>query len=207
MLEADLLVSGGGDGRANTRQVARFVRNNFESQRARVNQRETVAAIRHIDRQRAVAFHFKRRVQTLYIRWYVVKLDAPGFAALAEGAHLYQPGRRFQAEAGFRLLHGDHAAVQQHGGDANRIRAGHRRRVLGLHDDEAPGGIWVLRRYKQVNVLEYAAARLVQDKTAQGLIVRDPARLLPDCFARGRGHAADDDIADLAFGMTRNQMY
>lgn len=48
---------------------------------------------------------------------------------------------------------------------------------------------------------EHAAARFVQDEVAQGLVIGDPAALFPDRVT-GRGQdAADDDIADLAFGM------
>ena len=78
--------------------------------------------------------------------------------------------------------------------------------MLGLHDDEAVSRIRVFGRHQQIDVLEDAATRLVQDKAAQTLIVCDPARLFPEGIARWRGHAADDDIAHFAFRMARNQM-
>ncbi|MOA37098.1 hypothetical protein D3C78_1586700 [compost metagenome] len=48
---------------------------------------------------------------------------------------------------------------------------------------------------------EHAAARLVEDEVAQGLVAGDPARLLPDSGAGRRGDATDDDVADFTFGM------
>ena len=46
-----------------------------------------------------------------------------------------------------------------------------------------------------------AAARLVQDEVAQGIVAGDPAALLPDRVARRGRDAADDDVAHLALGM------
>ena len=48
---------------------------------------------------------------------------------------------------------------------------------------------------------ENAATRLIEDEIAQGAVAGDEARLLPQGFAwRGRD-AADDHVADLAFGV------
>ena len=48
---------------------------------------------------------------------------------------------------------------------------------------------------------EDAAARFVEDEIAQGAVIGDEARLLPQGFA-GRGRdAADDHVADLALGV------
>ena len=105
-----------------------------------------------------------------------------------------------------RLGHRHDAGVEQHGRDADRVRAGHRRRVLRLHDDEAHLRPRVLRRHQQVDVAEDAAARLVEDEVAQRLVAGDEARLLPERVARRRRDAADDDVADLAFGMAADHM-
>ena len=48
---------------------------------------------------------------------------------------------------------------------------------------------------------KHPAARLVQHEIAQGLVPGDPAGLVPDGVAGGRGDAADDDIADFTLGM------
>ena len=78
--------------------------------------------------------------------------------------------------------------------------------MLGLHDDEAESGIRVFRRHEQVNMLEDAASRFIQHKLAQSLILRDPARLLPERFARWWRQPADDHIADFPFGMATDDM-
>ena len=53
---------------------------------------------------------------------------------------------------------------------------------------------------------EHPAAWLVQHEIAQGLILGNPFALFPDGITGGRGHAADDDIPHLAFGMTGHNM-
>src|SRR4051812_30665730 len=68
-------------------------------------------------------------------------------------------GLKHQLRLGF--LHGDYARLQQHGRNANGIRAGHRRRVRGLHDDPAGAGAWVLWRHQQVHVSEDTPARFI----------------------------------------------
>ena len=53
---------------------------------------------------------------------------------------------------------------------------------------------------------ENTATRLIENEIAQGLIARDEARLLPQGFTwRGRD-ATDDHVADLAFGMARDDV-
>src|SRR6056297_2106632 len=49
-------------------------------------------------------------------------------------------------------------------------------------------------------------ARLVQDKAAQSVILRDEPRLIPEGFAGGRRNAAGDHIAHLALGMGREHL-
>jgi hypothetical protein len=60
---------------------------------------------------------------------------------------------------------------------------------------------WVFSWDKQIDMPEDAAARLVEDEIAQGAVLGDEARLLPQGFAwRGRD-AASDHIADLALSV------
>jgi hypothetical protein len=60
---------------------------------------------------------------------------------------------------------------------------------------------WVFSRDKQIDMPEDAAAPLVEDEIAQGAVLGDEARLLPQGFAwRGRD-AANDHIADLALSV------
>ena len=53
---------------------------------------------------------------------------------------------------------------------------------------------------------EDAATRLVEDEIAQGSVLGDEARLLPQGFARRGRDAADDHIADLALGMASDDV-
>jgi hypothetical protein len=55
-------------------------------------------------------------------------------------------------------------------------------------------------------VPENSATRLVENEIAQGLVARDEARLLPQGFARRGRDATDDHVADLAFGMARDDV-
>ena len=53
---------------------------------------------------------------------------------------------------------------------------------------------------------EDAAARLVEHEVAKRLVARDETALLPDRVAGRRRDAADDHVADLAFGMAAHDM-
>ena len=57
-----------------------------------------------------------------------------------------------------------------------------------------------------LRALQDAAARLVQDEVAQGLVRSDEARLRPERLAGRRCDAADDDIAHLALGMAGDDL-
>ena len=172
-----------------------------EAERARVDEDEAVAAVGGVDGQRAEALDLERHAETGGEARQVCDEDALGLAVPAFGADADEAARGFERQLRHRLLHRHEAAVEQHGGDADRVRARHRRGVLGLHDDEGRVGARVLRRHEQVDVAEDAAARLVEDEVAQGLVLGDPAALLPDRLAGRRQDAADDDVADLALGM------
>ena len=51
-----------------------------------------------------------------------------------------------------------------------------------------------------------ASARLIEDQIAQGAVLGDEARLLPQGFAWRRRNSADYHVADLAFGMARDDV-
>jgi hypothetical protein len=53
---------------------------------------------------------------------------------------------------------------------------------------------------------EHATAGLVQHEVPQRFVLRDEARLLPDRVAGRWRDAADDDVADLAFGVAAYDM-
>jgi len=120
-----------------------------------------------------------------------------GFAIAAIGDDLDHAPRRLEGEPRLWLLHRQNAAVEQDGRDADRIRSGHRRRVLRLHDDETHLRARILRRDEQVEVAKHAATRLVEQEIPQSFIAGDEPRLLPQRLARRRRDPADDDIADL----------
>src|SRR5205807_8125215 len=84
--------------------------------------------------------------------------------------------------------------------------ARHRRSILRLHDDEAHLGLGVFRRNEEVHMAEDTAARLVEDEVAKCAVMGDEARLLPQGVAWRRRHAADDDIAHLALGVTADDL-
>jgi hypothetical protein len=71
----------------------------------------------------------------------------------------------------------------------------------GLHYDETHLRPWVLSRDQQIYVAKNASARLVEDQIAQGAVLGDEARLLPQGFAWRRRNSADYHVADLAFGV------
>ena len=127
--------------------------------------------------------------------------DALGLAVAAIGDDRDQAARRLERKMRLGLLHRQNAGVEQHGRDADGVRARHRRRVLGLHDDEAHLRPRVLGRHEQIDVAKDAAARLVEHEIAQRAVLGDEARLLPQGFARRRRDPADDHVADLALGV------
>ena len=53
---------------------------------------------------------------------------------------------------------------------------------------------------------EHSAARFVQDEVAQRLVAPERLAHFPQGFAGRRGDAADDHVADFAFGMGRDDV-
>ena len=136
-------------------------------------------------------------------------MDADGVDApvTARGVDADESAGRFQDHHRLGLGHRQNAGFEQHRRDAEAVRPRHRRRVLGLHDDEAHGGARVLWRHQQIDVAEDSAPRLVQHEAAQRLVAGDEAGLLPERVAGRRGDAADDDIAHLAFRMAADDLH
>ena len=64
----------------------------------------------------------------------------------------------------------------------------------------------MLGRHDQVDVAKNAAARLIEQKTSKDLVTGDETGLLPQAVAGRRRNPADDDVADLPFGMARYDM-
>ena len=66
---------------------------------------------------------------------------------------------------------GDHAGLEQHRGDADRVGAGHRRIFGRLHDDGAGVAIVARRRHQQIDVAGDAAARLADQQPADVVVI------------------------------------
>ena len=109
--------------------------------------------------------------------------------------------RRLEPERRLRLAHLDHARLEQHRRDADRVRARHRRILGRLHDDVADGAVRARRRHDQVRVHRDAPARLAEEQPPERVVRAQRLHLLEDRRARRRQHAADDDVPDLAAGV------
>ena len=85
---------------------------------------------------------------------------------------------------------------------ADRVRARHRRILGRLHDDEArrrsPSRVAGTTRFAWHGD---APARLAEEQPAQPVVAPERLHLLEDGRSRGRQHAADDDVPDLAAGV------
>ena len=79
----------------------------------------------------------ERRVEAVGEARHVRQLDALAAAVAAARGHLDDACRRLEAQRRLRLVHLDHAGLEQHGRDADRVRARHRRVLGRLHDDVA----------------------------------------------------------------------
>ena len=109
---------------------------------------------------------------------------------------------RLEAEDRHGLDHLDHARLEEHGGDADRVRAGHRRVLGRLHDHVAGRAVRAGRGQDHVGVDRDAPARLVEEQAADRVVRPKRLHLLEDRRARRRLHARHDDVPDLAAGMT-----
>ena len=186
---------------AGEREVARLGRLEREAERVRVGDRVPHAAERDVDGERAETVDLERRVEPVGEAGDVRQLDALAAAVAARRAHLDDARGRLEPQRRLRLAHLHHAGLEQHGGDADRVRAGHRRVLGGLHDDEAGVAVRLRRRHDQVRVHGDAAARLAQEQPAQRVVGAQRLHPLEHRFAGRREHAADDDVADLAAGV------
>ena len=130
-----------------------------------------------------------------------VELDAHALAVAAPRGHLDDAGRRLEPQRRLGLAHLDHAGLEQHRRDADRVRAGHRGVLGRLHDDVAGLAVVALRRDDQIRVHGDAAARLAQQQAPQRVVARERLHLLEHGVARRRQHPADDDVADLSAGV------
>jgi hypothetical protein len=55
-------------------------------------------------------------------------------------------------------------------------------------------------------MLEHTTPWFIQNKLAQGLVIVNPAGLLPNTITRRWGHTTDDDVSDFTFSVTRNDV-
>ncbi len=206
MDEAQLLVGGAGDLQADLDHVPGLVGANLEAQGLCVDDGETVAAIGGVDLDRTQALDFDPGIEAVGERRHVLDFHPLDLAVLAIGHGFDQAARGLEHQPGLRFGHWQDAAVEQHGGHAQRVGTGHRRGIGRFHDDPGHLRPRVLGRDQQVDVTEHPAARFVEHEIAQGFILGDPARLFPHRGTRRRGDAADNHIADLTFGVAADHM-
>ena len=198
--EADLLADHG--------EVAGLVRHHRKTEPGGIDDGVEHAAIGDVERDGAEALDLDDGVQPVDEGRDIGDLDRAAAAVAAAGAGGDRSGRRVEAHHRFRLLHGDDAGLEQHRDGADGVRAGHRRIFGGLHDDDAGIAIVAGRRHEQVDVAGDTAARLADQEAADVVEVAFHAAHLVEHGASGRGQdAADDDVADLAFGMASHERY
>ena len=196
-----LLARGDADQLADARELARLGRLEREAERVRVGDRVPHTAEGHVDRDRAEPVHLEGRVETVGEAGDVRQLDALAPAVAAPCRHLDDAGRRLQAQSRLRLAHLDHARLEEDGRDADRVRAGHRRILGRLHDDEAGVAVVAEGWDDQVGVHGDTAPRLAQEEPPQGIVRAQRLHALVDGVAGRCNDAADDDVADLAAGV------
>ena len=80
-----------------------------------------------------------------------------------------------------------HPGLEQHGRDADRVRARHRRILGRLHHDVARVAVVARRRHDQVRVHRDRAARLAQQEAAQRVVTLQRLHLLEDGSPRAAG--------------------
>ena len=126
----------------------------------RVGDRVPHAAEGDVDGEHAEPVDVELRVESVREAWDVRQLDALAFAVAARRANLDDAGGCFEPQRRLRLVHLDHPGLEQHGRDADRVRARHRRILGRLHDDVARVAVGARRRHDQVRVHRDAATRL-----------------------------------------------
>ena len=159
-------------------------------------------AIRDIDLDAPESRHIDRSVQHEHEARHVVEGDAHAFAVAALGRHRHEPGRGLERELGDRLLHGDHARLEERRDRADGVGARHRHVIVGLDDHEACIGLGRGRRQHQVHALVYFAARLVEEELPEiiGMFLHI-LHLLEHGLSGHVPHPAGDDLVEFAAGM------
>ena len=170
----------------------------LEAERLGVRDRVPHAAVRHVDRQRPEALDLERRVEPVGKARHVLELDPLDLAVSAAGRDVDRAAGRLQAERRHRLDHLDHARLEQHRRDADRVRAGHRGVFGRLHDHVAERAVRARRGQDHVRVDRDAPARLVKEQAADRVVRPERLHLLEDRRARRRLDPGDHDVPDLA---------
>ncbi|MNR12488.1 hypothetical protein D3C85_1288460 [compost metagenome] len=151
------------------------------------------AAPAHVDAYLAQVRHVDFGIDVCGERRYVLEGDSLDLAALAPGLDADQPGRCLQHQLGERLLHRQHAHLQQHGDHRDGVAAGHHRVLDLLHDDVARIGLGVAGRDDDVAAMRRVAARFAQHQLAQLVVVGfEPLHLGVHAVAGDVRHAAGD---------------
>ena len=207
MRDGKLLARGRLDHLADADDVAALVRREREPERRRLGQHVEHPAPGDVDRDRAQLRHLNDGIQMAGEGRDVPERDAPHLAAVHLGGDSHEAGRRVEGELGHGLGHLDHARLDQHRDDADRVRSGHGRILDLLHDHEAGVRLGVRGREDEVAVRRGIAARLAQHPQPQVVaLVAEVRHLLEHRLARNVGDAAHDHPTRLAAGVRVNRL-
>src|SRR3989304_5735656 len=158
-----------------------------------------LAAALIISLMRTMSRPLAGRVEVGRERGHVAEGHRADLALVASGTDAYQARWSLQRQLRQRLLHGQHAGLQEHRDRADRVRAGHARVLDLLHDHVAGVRLGVVGGQYQVHVGGRIAARLVQHAQAQVVLIGgQPLHLVEHRLAGHVQDAAHDDPAGVA---------
>ena len=177
-------------------EVARLVRARARSRARRVGDRVPHAAERDVDGQRPEPFDLERRVEGSRTQGTFVS-STLSTRPSRQRTEPRRRRRRLEPEHRLGLAQLDHAGLEQHGRDADRVRARHGRILGRLHDHVPEGAVGARRGNDQVRVGRDGAARFAQQEAAQRVVCAKRLHLL-EHRSPGGGDAGDDDVPHLA---------
>ena len=197
----ELLARGIANQLADAAQLSRLARLELEAERGGIRDRVPHAAVGDVDGDRAEPRNVEPGIELPDERRHVGQLDTVDTPLAARGSNLDGPRRRLEPQRRLGLAQLDHPGLEQDGGDADRVRARHRRIFGRLHDDEAGIAISACRRDDEVGVHGDTPARLAQKHSPERIVRAEREHLVEDGLPRWGQDPADDHVADLAAGV------
>ena len=179
-------------------ELARLVRLDREAERAASAIAYHMPPYATSTVERPDPVHLEPRVELLGERGHVRQLDALDAAVAARGANLDDARRRLEPQRRLRLAQLDHARLEQHGRDADRVRARHRRVLGRLHDDVARA-----QSSRVAGTIRFACTA-TDPRGSRSSNRRSESSARSACICSktvapgGGSDAADHDVADLA---------